>query len=115
MDLGTHLFTWWRGQFIGEDEFGNRYYQDKKKNGRGIYRRWVIYKGDNEASKVPADWHGWLHHTNPEPPQPRKRYYWEKNHQRNLTGTRFAYRPKGWGINNATVKKSYEAWSPDAS
>lgn len=114
MDLGTRLFTWWRGQFVGEDEFGNRYYQDKKKNARGVMRRWVLYKGAAEASKVPADWQGWLHYTSSEPPQPRKRYYWEKPHQRNLTGTRFAYRPQGVITGGKQTKKSYESWSPEA-
>ena len=114
MDLGTLLFTWWRGQLVGEDEFGNRYYQDRKLNRYGQHRRWVIYKGMIEASKVSSDWHGWLHYTAPEPPQPRKKYFWEKNHQRNLTGTRFAYRPKGWARDGSvTRKKHYEAWKPE--
>ncbi len=29
----------------------------------GFQRRWVIYSGDAEASKVPPGWNGWLHHT----------------------------------------------------
>ena len=39
-------------------------------------RRWVIYKGYADASRVPSDWHGWLHHTfdtpPSEPPLPRQ-------------------------------------------
>ena len=63
------IFTWWngatigirftigrRGVFIGEDDFGNRYYEAK--DNRDSYdarkRRWVIYNGYAEASKVPA-------------------------------------------------------------
>ena len=34
-------------------------------------RRWVIYNGYAEASKVPPDWHGWLHYTFDEPPTDR--------------------------------------------
>ena len=52
-----------RGSAVGTDQFGNRYYQNKDGS-----RRWVIYNGTVEASRVPPDWHGWLHHTYAEPP-----------------------------------------------
>ena len=57
-DLGTLLTTWTAGRPVGTDDFGNRYYQNKDGS-----RRWVIYNGTVEASRVPPDWHGWLHHT----------------------------------------------------
>jgi NADH:ubiquinone oxidoreductase subunit len=77
------IFTWWngatvgalftiakRGKFVGEDDFGNRYYAAKtiRDGDAGRQRRWVIYKGYAEPSKVPAEWHGWLHNTFKEPP-----------------------------------------------
>ena len=37
--LGTSIYTWRNGRFVGEDIFANRYFQDK--TGR---RRWVLYK-----------------------------------------------------------------------
>src|SRR3546814_3286782 len=60
-------------------------------------RRWVIYNGPAEASRVPPEWHGWLHRTTdvlPEdaPIQPKS---WEKPHVPNMTGTALAYAPKG--------------------
>src|SRR3979490_2098821 len=55
---GTRMTTLFSGLAVGEDAFGNRYYQTK-----GGVRRWVIYSGTVEASRVPPDWHGWLHHT----------------------------------------------------
>ena len=69
--FGTQLWTRLYGQFVGEDEFGNRYYRTK--GGRidpalGIERRWVIYNGVAEASTVPPSWHGWLHHLVDVPP-----------------------------------------------
>ena len=44
------------GEFVGEDEFGNRYYRTR--GGKidptlGFERRWVIYNGYTEASCVP--------------------------------------------------------------
>src|ERR1700687_287325 len=61
--LGTLLTTWSSGVFVGTDQFANRYYQTK--DGK---RRWVLYAGTVEASFVPSDWHGWLHHTFKDPP-----------------------------------------------
>ncbi len=45
--FGTQLWTWLYGEFVGEDEFGNRYYRTK--GGKidpalGFERRWVIYQ-----------------------------------------------------------------------
>lgn len=114
--LGTRLFTARRGRLVGQDEFGNRYYQTR--DGK---RRWVIYNGVAEASSVTAEWHGWLHHTFPHPPtrSPLPQKPWEKPHKPNLTGTPEAYRPKGsiagGGTVGArqTVAGDYEAWSPE--
>ena len=63
MTLGTRLYTWLRGDLVGSDEFGNRYYRDRTGASRadGLReKRWVVYNGEVEASRVPAEWHGWL-------------------------------------------------------
>ncbi|MEL7116001.1 MAG: NADH-ubiquinone oxidoreductase subunit NDUFA12 family protein, partial [Pseudomonadota bacterium] len=69
-----------------------------------------------EASRIGPEWHGWLHHTFPDPPTeaPLKRKDWEKPHQENLTGTAAAYAPPG-SIRAGTPepRKDYEAWSPE--
>lgn len=110
---GTLLSTWFRGTSVGSDKFGNRYYQSK--DGK---RRWVIYAGTVEASRVPADWHGWLHHTFKEPPtiSPPKTKTWEKDHAPNMTGTPGAYRPPGSlarGGVRSPASGDYQAWQPD--
>ena len=110
---GTWLLTWFWGRFVGEDKFGNRYYQDR--TGK---RRWVIYNGTVEASRVPPEWHGWLHHTFKDPPtvDQRKTRPWEKGHQPNLTGTDGAYHPPG-SLSSAGVHPpatgDYEPWKPE--
>ena len=111
--LATRLFTTFKGRFVGEDDYGNRYYQTS--DGK---RRWVLYNGGVEASKVPADWHGWLHHTYKEPPTvaPLPKKVWEKPHTPNMTGTDFAYRPKGSAHSDGArprVVGDYEAWTPE--
>jgi len=125
MAIGTRLFTWWKGEHVGDDQFGNRYYREKP--GRQLRagggrdsreRRWVLYKGEAEASKVPSEWHGWLHYTVNEIPTAgdRPRYAWQKPHLPNLTGTPLAYRPPGslsQGGHRAPTTGDYEPWRPE--
>ncbi len=47
-----------QGHRSQEDDQGNIYYHSKDDK-----RRWVIYNGEAEASRVSPDWHGWLHRT----------------------------------------------------
>ncbi|MCI4665211.1 MAG: NADH:ubiquinone oxidoreductase subunit NDUFA12 [Neomegalonema sp.] len=110
--LGTRLFTAFKGRFVGEDEYGNKYYET-----RDSARRWVLYEGNVEASKVPADWHGWLHHTYKQPPtkEPLPKKPWEAAHTPNMTGTDEAYRPKGSPLREGARPRAsgdYEAWTP---
>ena len=109
--LNTQLYTWRRGQKVGEDAEGNTYFQT-----RDAKRRWVIYNGEAEASRVPPDWHGWLHHTYDAPPTkaPLKHKAWEQPHQENLTGTPVSYAPPG-SIRRGepAAKRDYDAWTPE--
>lgn len=108
---GTQLYTWRKGQKVGEDNQGNVFYQTA--DGK---RRWVIYNGEAEASRVDPEWHGWLHHTWDEPPSkvPLSHKPWEKPHQENLTGTPAAYAPPG-SIRrpDPVARTDYEAWQPE--
>jgi NADH:ubiquinone oxidoreductase subunit len=108
---GTLLDTWFRGVKVGQDRYGNRYYTSR--NGK---RRWVLYDGTVEASRVPPDWHGWLHHTFADPPTDAVAAKpWEKEHEPNLTGTEGAYYPPGSlsrGGHRAPATGDYEPWSP---
>ena len=109
--LGTQFYTWRKGEKVGEDTQGNIFYQSK--DGK---RRWVIFNGEAEASRVSPDWHGWLHHTWDKPPSeaPVPRKAWEKPHQENLTGTPLAYAPPGSIRRAAPADRSdYEAWAPE--
>lgn len=110
--FGTRLMTWFKGVLVGEDKFGNRYYRSKSGD-----RRWVIYADEVEASKVPPEWHAWLHHTVDEAPLgPRPEIAWEREHVANLTGTPAAYHPSGSLVESAKRPQAtgdYEAWTPD--
>jgi NADH:ubiquinone oxidoreductase subunit len=111
MSISIFFRTWWKGRLVGEDLQGNKYYEDKKKTRYGQPRRWVMYKGRPEASKIPASWHAWLHFTTLESPQHHQRYDWEKDHLPNLTGTPYAHQPKG--LKGLVSEMDYKAWTPE--
>lgn len=126
----ARIFTWWngatlgtlfdigrRGSSVGEDAQGNKYYEERRASLNGKPRRWVVYSGLAEASRVPPEWHAWMHYITDEPPTvaPLKRQAWEKPHRPNLTGTVQAYRPPGSlarGGQRAQATGDYEAWTP---
>ena len=118
MSLGTWIYTLVNGALVGLDEYGNKYYRGKGRKLNGRERRWVVYKGEVEASKVPPEWHAWLHYTVDQPlsEQAAKSRAWQKTHEANQTGSRDAYRPVGHvlkGGRRAAATGDYEAWSPD--
>lgn len=115
MSFGTWLHTKLHGERVGEDAYGNVYYKSKRIRSGGREERWVYYKGEVEASKVPPEWHAWLHHTVnepiPTPPRP-----WIKPHQANPTGTDRAYLPPGHDLRGGERERAtgdYQAWSPE--
>jgi NADH:ubiquinone oxidoreductase subunit len=118
--FGTQLWTWRFGELVGKDEQGNLYYRTKGRKidpSLGFERRWVIYNGYAEATRVPPSWHGWLHHTVDVAPTeesytPRE---WEKAHIPNLTGTPAAYRPSGSTLASGrrpAATGDYQPWTP---
>jgi len=114
MDLVTRLLTWRNGEFVGTDADGNRYFQERKPRGGARRRRWVVYQGTPDASKVPPEWHSWLHYTTDAPLTPIDRP-WIKPHRPNLTGTARAWRPSGSQLaagKRAPATGDYEPWTP---
>lgn len=119
MTIATRIFTWWKGEPVGRDDSGNRYFREKSVPRGRRERRWVIYDGEAEASRVPPEWHAWLHRTTdrvpPEAGSPRRP--WQKPHRANATGTPGAYRPPGHAPGAAPRdrgRSEYEPWKPPA-
>ena len=121
--IGTLLWSRRNGEQVGTDAQGNTYFRAKKPYPKGHpfagrERRWVIYNGANDASRVPAEWHGWLHGSFDDVPQshlPPPRI-WEADHTPNQTGTPAAYRPQGAlerGGQRVRSTGDYQAWTPD--
>jgi NADH:ubiquinone oxidoreductase subunit len=138
MTVTTRLHTLFTGKLVGTDQFGNSYYTEKKQAKGRRTKRWVMYKPSKKAwwqwalvfpilltnrlavaepSKVPPEWHGWLHYTLDKPPADRMptRHAWEKPHLPNLTGTPNAYVPPGHllrGGKRDLSTSDYEPWQP---
>ncbi len=134
MTITTRLFTTFCGELVGTDAAGNRYYRQKgpahrsDTDNRKREKRWVRYAnatflgellggGLPDPSRVPPEWHGWLHYTHDVPPSqaPVKHYHWEKPPIANLTGTQAAYLPPGHllkGGHRSPTTSDYEPWKP---
>lgn len=130
MGILANIFTWWNGATfgtwvglrgkaqVGEDALGNRYFEGGA-DMHGRPRRWVMYKGANDSSRVPPEWFSWLHHQIDDVPDralPPVRQ-WEQAPLPNLTGSALAYRPPGAlekGGQRVGATGDYEAWTPGA-
>jgi len=126
MGFLKQIFTWWdgatigtslhirrNGRQVGTDHLGNIYYAAKKGG-----RRFVIYNGPNDASRIPPEWFSWLHHQidgvpdEALPPPPK----FLREPTGNQTGTPAAYKPSGAldkGGQRPAASGDYEAWTPD--
>jgi len=101
--FGTKLKTIFYGKLVGSDMSGNKYYESRSG------KRWVIYSGEIDASKIPEEWYSWIHFTNNRIENNHKleKYEWQKSHLSNQTGTENAYHPNK---ENNEIKKKYTSW-----
>ena len=104
--IGTFIYTFFTGKFVGKDQFGNKYYFNSKG------KRWTIYKNKVESSTIPAEWHMWIHFLkNEKPLDSLNKFKWQKKHEENLTGTKEAYKPEGsLAADSKKNMKKYETW-----
>ena len=54
----------------------NKYYQNKKG------KRWVIYNGEINASKIDSDWYSWIHYQTDKIPSENQKIHMAKTPQR---------------------------------
>jgi len=118
-NIQIRFLTWRRGELVGTDRFGNKYYRAKNSRAGMRERRWVLYNGEPEASKVPPEWHAWLHHSAKEPlPEGQSPYHkaWQQEWKPNPSGSAQAYRPPGHvlqGGKRVRATGDYEPWTPN--
>jgi NADH:ubiquinone oxidoreductase subunit len=105
------LFIRFTSRKVGQDRFGNSYWEARsRRDSYGRAMRRVLFAKEVQASAVPAEWWGWLHHTTVQPlPEDAPRHAWQKEHRPNMTGTAEAWRPASTSANRGC---DYEAWTP---
>ena len=112
--VGTNLYTFMKGKKVGEDHFGNSYYESKDKK-----NRWCIYSNQSEASRISPEWNSWLRFISVESPKDNNTTYkWQKLFNGNLTGLDSAYKPRiertsGSKEDLDSYKSDYKAWKPE--
>ena len=116
--FSTRLQSVLCGVEVGHDSFGNVYYRARRTPKGEREKRWVMYAGEPEASKVPPEWHIWLHHTADAPIDLSSpfRKAWQKPHQQNMTGTPDAYFPPSEALakgQRAKATGDYQPWNPE--
>ena len=103
LTFGTFLKTIFFGKYVGNDEYGNKYYKSKK------YERSVIYYNQIESTKITSDWFLWIHHTIDKIPNSKDtKFSWQKKHLENQTGTINSFKPTQ--ISKKNLNKKYETW-----
>jgi NADH:ubiquinone oxidoreductase subunit len=116
MAFFTPLITRLTYRRVGQDRFGNTYWESRRKmRGYNRHRRRVLFAGEAEPTKVPPEWHAWLHHLTESPLPEEKPYPWMQEHRPNPTGTPAAWRPPGHDYRGGRSRPAggdYEAWTP---
>jgi NADH dehydrogenase len=107
MNFFTKLKIKFSCKSVGCDEFGNQYFISKNN------KRFVIYRGIAEPTKIPCEWHGWIHYTTNDTPMHvnTHKYSWQKIHLPNLTGTKNSYSPRN--SNSIKTNSIHKAWEPN--
>ena len=112
--VGTKLYTYLKGKKVGEDYFGNYFYESRDKR-----NRWCIYSYQSDASKISPEWNSWLRFiTNSCPIDEAMTYEWQKRFSGNLTGLDGAYKPEILRANKKNedldrYQSDYKAWKPE--
>ncbi|CAL4932520.1 unnamed protein product [Urochloa decumbens] len=104
---------------VGVDKFGNKYYEKLHDTQYGRHR-WVEYaeKGRYNASQVPPEWHGWLHHITDNTgdqllAQKTARYLVEHKQNYSGEGEELIYHSKGHALNPGQRDWTrYQPWEP---
>jgi NADH:ubiquinone oxidoreductase subunit len=93
---------------VGKDSLGNKYFESFFKDYLGRSRRFIKYSGIDEPTKIPVEWHSWIHFlTDKIPSLDNSTYKWQKLRQPNLTGTTRNEPLQRW-----IKKDNYIKWEP---
>jgi NADH:ubiquinone oxidoreductase subunit len=111
MSLLDNIFIAIFSKKVGEDNFGNKYYESNNCDYLGQVKRQIIYKGGVEPSKIPPIWHAWMHYMVEDSPNDedmdKDKFAWQ---QVNLPNQAIVNSSRL--IKNETSKALYNRWEP---
>lgn len=93
---------------VGQDMYGNTYYLSKKTDDMGRNKRYVIYNGIIETSKIPPVYHAWIHYMIDDIQAKDNLHAWQSEHLPNLTGTSNSHL-----MERGKVSSDYQPWQPN--
>ena len=112
--VGTKLYTYLKGKKVGEDYFGNYFYESRDKK-----KRWCIYFYQSDASKISPEWNSWLRFISVASPKDNSTTHkWQRQFNGNLTGLDSAYKPRRVRTGSSeedldSYQSDYKAWKPE--
>lgn len=121
------IFLKFKGKFVGEDEYGNKYYETNQRDYLNRKKRYCLFNGRVEATKIPPEWHCFMHYQIPKESVilDTKQYKWQKRFLPDLTLSSIKYLPKNHPLysnqNSLYNTKSsgnpfkFKAWSPNST
>ena len=91
------------GEKVGEDEYGNQFFELKQKDYLGRKKRYCLYHGSVEASKISPEWHPFMHYQidAKDVCQTFKQYKWQKSYVPDVTLSEVKYLPKNHQLYNS--------------
>ena len=81
---------------VGEDKYGNKYYELNLKDSFGRKKRYCYFNGKIEATKIAPEWHPFMHHQihAKDVVKTIKQYKWQRFALPNLTLSKVKYLPQ---------------------
>ncbi len=108
MSVFFYIYIVLFGKKVASDRFGNKYYiVFLDMFFLKIEKRYVLYNGIKDPSKIPPDYSSWLM-GNVDDIFTLQTRTWVKEHLPNLSGTKLAYQPK----NEGSETRKQQAWKP---
>jgi len=103
MKFLLRIYLFFCGTKIGIDQYGNQYFEVKRTDSFGRKKRFCLYNGTPEASKISPEWHLFMHYqieakdvkTN------YKQHKWQKPFVPDITLSDAKYLPKNHPLFNS--------------
>ena len=113
MKLLVSIYLQFFGNKVGEDEYGNQFFELNRKDYLGRKKRYCLYKGIPEASKISPEWHPFMHYQI-DAKNVRttfKQYKWQKPYVPDTTLSKNKYLPKDHPLYNKNSSIYYSKGS----